>query len=79
VVIPDITQRYMADNIRKLMLRVHGLDELVVTGMLNLQAACFLEATVAAGLNVLVSGDTQAGKTTLHNRTGSHVLLREAP
>ncbi len=69
VVIPDITRRHMAVNIRKFVLRAHGLDELVATGTLTPQAARFLEAAVAAGLNVLVSGGTQAGKTTLLNCT----------
>ncbi len=69
----------MAVNIRKFVLRAHGLDELVATGTLTTQAARFLEAAVAAGLNVLVSGGTRAGRTTLHDWTGGHVLLREAP
>src|SRR4051794_41382327 len=65
VVIPDITRRHMAVNIRKFVLQAHSLDELVALGSLTSQAARFLEAAVAAGLNVLVSGGTQAGKTTL--------------
>jgi pilus assembly protein CpaF len=69
VVIPDITRRHMAVNIRKFVLQAHSLDELVALGTLTAQAARFLEAAVAAGLNVLVSGGTQAGKTTLDNYT----------
>jgi pilus assembly protein CpaF len=56
----------MAVNIRKFVLQAHSLDELVSLGTLTAQAARFLEAAVASGLNVLVSGGTQAGKTTLH-------------
>ena len=67
VVIPDITRRHMAVNIRKFVLQAHRLDELVALGTLTAQAARFLEAAVAAGLNILVSGGTQAGKTTLLN------------
>ncbi|MCU1612636.1 MAG: Type secretion system protein, partial [Frankiales bacterium] len=44
------------------------LDELVALGTVTAQAARFLEAAVASGLNVLVSGGTQAGKTTFDNR-----------
>jgi pilus assembly protein CpaF len=55
----------MAVNIRTFVLQAHSLDELVALGTLTAQAARFLEAAVAAGLNVLVSGGTQAGKTTL--------------
>jgi len=67
VVIPDITRRHWAVNIRKFVLRAHHLDELVHLGTLTLPAARFLEAAVVAGLNILVSGGTQAGKTTLLN------------
>ncbi|MGY2005296.1 ATPase, T2SS/T4P/T4SS family [Blastococcus sp. SYSU DS1024] len=55
----------MAVNIRKFVLQAHSLDELVALGTLPAQATRFLEAAVAAGLNILVSGGTQAGKTTL--------------
>ena len=65
VVIPDITRRHMAVNIRKFVLQAHSLDELVALGTVTAQAARFLEAAVAAGLNILVSGGTQAGKPTL--------------
>jgi pilus assembly protein CpaF len=61
VVIPDVTRRHMAVNIRKFVLTAHSLDELVGLGSLTVAAARFLEAAVAAGLNIIVSGGTQAG------------------
>jgi pilus assembly protein CpaF len=67
VVIPDITRRHWAVNIRKFVLTAHSLDELVALGSITTQAARFLEAAVASGLNVIVAGGTQAGKTTLLN------------
>jgi pilus assembly protein CpaF len=67
VVIPDITRRHMAVNIRKFVLSAHSLDELVGLGSMTQHAAKFLEASVIAGLNIIVSGGTQAGKTTLLN------------
>ena len=67
VVIPDITRLHWAVNIRKFVLQAHTLDELVALGTLTPAAAAFLEAAVAAGLNIIVSGGTQAGKTTLLN------------
>lgn len=67
VVIPTITRQHMAVNIRKFVISVAGLDELVRLGSLPQRCARFLEASVAAGLNVLVSGGTQAGKTTMLN------------
>ncbi|WP_432571638.1 CpaF family protein [Kineococcus sp. SYSU DK005] len=67
VVIPDITRRHWAVNVRRFVARAHRLEDLVALGSLSAQAARFLGAAVASGLNLLVSGATQAGKTTLLN------------
>jgi len=67
VVIPSITRSHMAVNIRKFVVGVSGLEELIRLGAVTDRAARFLEAAVASGLNVLVSGGTQVGKTTLLN------------
>ena len=67
VVIPDITAEHWAVNIRKFVVRATHLDELVGLGTLTIQVARFLEACVVAGLNIVVAGGTQAGKTTLLN------------
>ncbi|MDX6285716.1 MAG: pilus assembly protein CpaF [Frankiales bacterium] len=77
VVIPDITRRHWAVNIRKFVLRANSLDELVELGTLSTQAARFLEAAVAAGLNILVAGGTQAGKTTLLSCLAAAIPARE--
>lgn len=73
VVIPDVTRAEMAVNIRKHVLRASHLGDLVALGSLTGQAASFLDATVRAGLNVLVSGATQAGKTTMLNALAGSV------
>ncbi len=65
VVIPDITREHWAVNIRKFVLRAHTLDQLVALRTLTPAASRFLEAAVAAGLNIIVAGGTQAGKTTM--------------
>ncbi|MFD6444262.1 CpaF family protein [Promicromonospora sp. NPDC060204] len=67
VVIPDITRAAWAVNIRKHVVRARSLADMVRLGSLTAQAATFLDAAVRAGLNVLVSGQTQAGKTTMLN------------
>jgi pilus assembly protein CpaF len=67
VVIPDITRENWAVNIRKFVARASRLHDLVALGSLTAQAAMFLDAAVATGLNLLVSGATQAGKTTMVN------------
>jgi pilus assembly protein CpaF len=77
VVIPDITRAHWAVNVRKFCLRASRLDDLVTLGTVTPQAAAFLAAAVAAGLNVLVSGGTQAGKTTLLNCLASAIPPRE--
>ncbi len=77
VVIPDITRRHLALNIRKFVLPAGSMDELVGLGSLPAVAAEFLEAAVAAGLNVVVAGGTQAGKTTMLNALAAAVPARE--
>lgn len=65
VVIPPVTGRHWSVNIRKFVARMRGLPDLVRAGSLSEEAAEFLDAAVFAGLNILVSGATQAGKTTM--------------
>jgi pilus assembly protein CpaF len=77
VVIPQITRQHIAVNIRKFVLGLHSLDEMVGVGTLTEQAARFLDACVRAGLNVQVSGGTQAGKTTLLNALCATIPARE--
>jgi pilus assembly protein CpaF len=67
VVIPDVTRDAWAVNVRKFVVRASRLEDLVRLGTLGGPAARFLDACVVAGLNILVSGGTQAGKTTLLN------------
>ncbi|MCU1602531.1 MAG: Type secretion system protein, partial [Frankiales bacterium] len=67
VVVPDIVRRHYSVNVRKFLLQANSLDELVGLGTLTPQAARFLEAAIVAGLNIIVAGGTQAGKTTLLN------------
>ncbi len=77
VVIPDITREHWAVNIRKFTVRASSLADLVRLGTLSPLAADFLEAAVVSGLNILVSGGTQAGKTTLLNCLTASIPARE--
>ncbi|MGH3260505.1 MAG: CpaF family protein, partial [Trebonia sp.] len=77
VVIPSITREHMAVNIRKFVLGLSSLDELVGVGSITSQAATFLDASVTAGLNVLVAGGTQSGKTTTLNALCGAIPARE--
>ena len=67
VVLEGISRGFSAVNIRKFVVRARRLVDLVELGSMTPQAAAFLDASVRAGLNVLVAGGTQAGKTTFLN------------
>ncbi len=67
VAIPDITRAHWAVNIRRFVMRPSHVHDLVPGGTLTAEAARFLEAAVVSGLNIVVAGGTQAGKTTLLN------------
>jgi pilus assembly protein CpaF len=77
VVIPDVTRRHWAINVRKFVVKASRLEHLVELGTLTPQAARFLGAAVASGLNILVSGATQAGKTTMLNCLAASIGTRE--
>ena len=74
VAIPDVTRKHWSVNIRKFIMGSKSLEGLVSVGTLTDQAAAFLQACVVSGLNIVVAGATQAGKTTLMN-----ALLNSAP
>lgn len=57
-------------TIRRHRLKANSLDELVDLGTLTKEAAAFLTAAVAGGLNLVVSGGTGSGKTTTLNALG---------
>ena len=65
VVIPDITRNSWSVNIRKFPNQIYSLKQLVELESLSASQAQFLSEQVRLGKNILVSGATQAGKTTL--------------
>ena len=67
VAIPDITRSHWAINVRRFVVHARHVHDLIPTGTLSTQAADFLEAAVVSGLNIVVAGGTQAGKTTFLN------------
>jgi pilus assembly protein CpaF len=62
VVLEGISSDFSAVNIRKFIVRATRLSELVELGSLTDEAARFLEASVLAGLNVVVAGGTQTDR-----------------
>ncbi len=74
VAIPDITRQHWSVNIRKFAARLRSLEDLVGAGAMSEEASRYLAGLVHEGASILVSGATQAGKTTLLN-----ALLDAAP
>lgn len=77
VVIAPITDGPWAINIRKFVARARHLSDLVEADSLTEAAAGFLSASVRAGLNVIVSGRTQAGKTTMMRALAGEIPSHE--
>ena len=65
VVIPNITRNSWSINIRKFPRSIYSLEDLVELKSITSPQANLLKEAVTAGKNILVSGATQAGKTTL--------------
>jgi pilus assembly protein CpaF len=77
VVLEGISRGFSAVNIRKFVVRAERLSDLVRLESLSDRAARFLDAAVGVGLNIVVSGATQAGKTTMLNCLAAAVPGRE--
>ncbi|MGE3856487.1 MAG: CpaF family protein [Dehalococcoidia bacterium] len=73
IVIPPAAPRGATITLRKFARQRLTADDLVRIGTLSAAAAEFLQACVAAGLNILVAGGTGTGKTTLLNVLSSYI------
>lgn len=67
VAIPDVARSHWSVNVRKFQRRIRSLGALVELGSLTPHASEFLRMGVLAGANILVSGATHTGKTTMLN------------
>ena len=67
VTIPEITAEHWAVNIRKHLMRNMSINDLVIRNVMTPLIGTSLINSVRAGLNILVSGGTQSGKTTMLN------------
>jgi pilus assembly protein CpaF len=65
VVIPDITKTDWSINIRKFPEKIIGLADLVTSKTLTIEQSRVLIQAIRDEKNILVSGATQSGKTTL--------------
>lgn len=67
VIIPPLALNGPVMSIRRFMRNILDIKELVAHGALKAEAAEFLRAAVEAQLNIVVSGGTGSGKTTMLN------------
>ncbi len=74
VAIPDVTAEHWAINIRKHLMQGKSLADLAKLGSFPDEVSEILHQIVVGRKNILVSGSTQAGKTTLLN-----ALIAEIP
>ena len=77
IAIPEVTAEHWAINIRKHLLRGKSLKNLVELEVMSDEVSNFLLDAVESRQNILVSGSTQAGKTTLLNALVSSVPIDE--
>ncbi len=66
-IIPPLSLTGPLITIRKFSKRLEGIDDLLRMGTLTAHMAMFLEACVKSKLNIIISGGTGTGKTTLLN------------
>ena len=66
-IIPPLSLKGPVLTIRKFAKELDGIDELLLKGSLTNDMARFLEACVQAKVNIIISGGTGTGKTTLLN------------
>jgi len=77
VIIPPVAVDGPHLTIRKFLQTKMSMDELVEMGALTHYMAKFLEACVVARLNILVTGNTSSGKTTILSVLSSFIPERE--
>ena len=72
-IIPPLSLTGPVLTIRKFAKNLESIDDLLLKGDLTNDMAIFLEASVKAKLNIIVSGGTGTGKTTLLNILSSFI------
>ena len=73
IVIPPVSVDGPCITIRKFTIMDFNIDQLIDVGSLTKHMAEFLEACVVARLNILITGNTSSGKTTLLNVLTSYI------
>lgn len=77
VVIPPVSYKGPCITIRKFLVDKLTMDQIVGLGSLTNPMAEFLEACVKSRLNIVISGNTSSGKTTLLNIMSGYIPNKE--
>ena len=77
VIIPPLATNGAVMTIRKFSKEALGVDDLIRFGTINQQVVDFLKAAVVSKLNVIISGGTGTGKTTMLNILSSFIPENE--
>ena len=77
IVIPPVAVDGPHVTIRKFLQTKMTMDDLVSMNALTIHMAKFLEACVATRLNILVTGNTSSGKTTVLNALSGYIPDKE--
>lgn len=72
-IIPPLSLTGPVLTIRKFAKNLESIDDLLIKGALTNEMAIFLESCVKAKLNIIISGGTGTGKTTLLNILSSFI------
>ncbi len=77
VIIPPLVPRSPVITIRKFRPDKYSMDDLVANGTMNPQVKEFLRACIQLRLNIVISGGTGTGKTTVLNALSAFIPERE--
>jgi pilus assembly protein CpaF len=77
VIVPPLAIKGPTMSIRRFMRSILDVNELVMNGALIEEAAEFLKLAVEGQLNIIVSGGTGSGKTTMLNCLSQHIAENE--
>jgi len=77
VIVPPLAIKGPTMSIRRFMRSILDVNELVMNGALIEEAAEFLKLAVEGQLNIIISGGTGSGKTTMLNCLSQHIAENE--